>query len=143
MNEIPEAVRTRLSDDCYRRAEPEAVKDVFCRLQVAPPEMMMAFYLAFRGPFFSRKTSYELLDIIEQEENVETATRTCRDEEFSFPSSALVLTNLNANAVLVCDVQTGGVYDVDFEGSDAEFIAGQLSARWKSFEAFLRFYFAQ
>ena len=142
MSEIPEQARARLSEACYRRIDPERVIDAFRKLEVEPPEAMAVFYATFRGPFFSRRTSYELLDAIEQSENVMTVTATCR-EEFSFPPYALVLTNLNANAVLICDARSGAVYDVDFEGGDAAFVNGELPPRWASFEAFLRFYFAE
>ena len=132
---------TNLAAACYRRRSPEVVRDVFRQLGIDAPGLLLPFYLAFQGPFFSKKIGFELLDLIEQDENIQTVTQVCR-EEFGFPREALVLMDLVANAVLVYDTRTDRVFNVDMEGGDIEFIQGRLDAKWNSFEAFLEFYFS-
>jgi len=141
MADLPESVRIRLADECFRRRNPAEVENAFLRLLINPPELVLAFYLNFQGPFGSRRTGFELLDLFEQKENVQTVTLVCR-EEFNFPVEALALTDLNANAILVYNTRLDQVFNVDFEGGDIEFLAGKLKPQWNSFAEFLQYYFS-
>lgn len=140
--EIPASITLRLNDPSYRRTNQDAPA-LEAALKTALPlpcELFCIFYKTYRGPFHSHKTSYELLDLTEDDENVISMTAQCRTS-LAFPQSALVLTSLNGAAVLVYDTISGKVFDVDLEGGDQLFRNDLLTPRWNSFEEFIMFYF--
>ena len=79
--------------------------------------------------------SYELLDIIDEENNIEYYTIIAR-KEHGFPNKYLVLTEMTANAVLVLDSVTDKVYSVNFEGGDELLLNGELKESWPTFYMF-------
>ncbi len=118
----------------------DAVSRAVADLGVVGVGSLQNFYAKYRGPFSSRYTGYELLDPVEQSMSIRSQTEELRST-FSFPTRYIVLSNYLANSVLIYDADTDFVYDMDFEGGDAELLQGTLAPAWPSFDAFLRFYF--
>ncbi|WP_342378364.1 hypothetical protein NVS55_03265 [Myxococcus stipitatus] len=130
-----------LASENYRRTEVAGVDAALSRLEVASEGALPEFYRRFVGPFVSRRTGFELLDLYEEGAmSVEGMTRTLR-ERFGVPKGYLVLTELLGGGVLVWDSSSGAVYGVDFEGGLEDLLAGKLSPTWESFDAFVNFYF--
>lgn len=138
---IPTKIEHKLSDQVWKRSNNSVLGNAFHELGVHPSDPFGEFYTSFQGPFRSSKISYELLDIIDQEESIVGNTRVVR-EKFEFPPRYIVLTSLNGLAVLVYDLKTGGVFNVDFEGGDKLLIEGQLAPRWPSWWEFAVEYFS-
>ncbi len=63
--------------------------------------------------------------------------------KFGWPERYVVLTSFLGGGVMVYDVLTEQVYDVDFEGGDALLKDGGLESRYSSFLEFLRFFFGE
>lgn len=138
---IPMKIEHKLSDQVWKRSNRSVLGNAFHELGVPPSDPFREFYASFQGPFRSGNSSYELLDIIDQEESIIANTRIVR-EEFEFPPRYVVLTSMNGLAALVYDLETGGVFDVDFEGSDKLLVEGQLAPRWPSWWEFAVEYFS-
>ena len=133
---LPESItKSAVSHPAYIRRDVAAVRAALAELDVPVSETFQSFYEAYAGPFGSRHTGFELLDLVEGE-TILSATATCRTE-FGFPKRYLVITDLLGNGVLVYDSDTDAVFNVDFEGSDRDLLAGKLQPEWPSFEAFL------
>ena len=124
----------------YHRANTAAVRDALESLRIPVPAAFRAFYERYQGPFSSRRTGFELLDLCEGTDSVIGLSRVCR-QQHRFLERHLVLTSLLGNAVLVLDAQDDHVYNVDFEGGDEALLAGRLEWAWQSFEDFLLYYF--
>lgn len=58
-----------------------------------------------------------------------------------FPKKYLVLTEMEANEVIVLNSLNDKVYRVDFEGGDEKLLNEDLEEDWESFEEFLVTYF--
>ena len=141
MNILPEIVYRELDDEISSRKDPDKVDIALQQLSVSVPSSFLEFFHIFAGPFGSRKTGFELLDMIRDEDNIVSFTMICR-EEFSFPTNYLVISTYLGNAVLVYDTSTDKVYNVDFEGGDEELLRHELEARWDSFYEFLEYFFS-
>ncbi|QSQ11374.1 hypothetical protein [Myxococcus landrumensis] len=129
-----------LASEAYRRTDVAGVDAALSRLEVAREGALPEFYRRFAGPFVSRRTGFELLDLYEEgARSVEGMTRTLR-ERFGVPKDYLVLTDFLGGGVLVWDSSSGAVFSVDFEGGLEDLLAGRLSPKWESFEAFVSFY---
>jgi hypothetical protein len=98
------------------------------------------FYSQYTGPFWEESVPFELLDIVEDSNNIESYTMISR-EEHDFPKQYLVLSEMSANAVLVLDSITDRVYKVNFEGGDELLKKGELKETWSTFYEFLVNYF--
>lgn len=129
-----------LKEDTYQRNDPDVVDQAINRLNVNAPESFILFYKRFEGPFWEETLGMELLDLVESNDNIESLTCVCR-EEYSFPDNYLVLTEMNANEVIVLDASSDKVFRVDFEGGDEKLKSGKLNPEWNSFEEFLMCYF--
>ncbi|PEZ27560.1 SMI1/KNR4 family protein [Bacillus thuringiensis] len=129
-----------LEEDIYKRADKEQVNEVINRLGVEVSDTFREFYYRFAGPFWEEHVPYELLDIIDEENNIEYYTIIAR-KEHGFPNKYLVLTEMTANAALVLDSVTDQVYSVNFEGGDELLLSGKLKESWSTFYLFLKDYF--
>lgn len=138
---IPNEVAISLRDQKYARPDPDIVVDALHRLGVPPHSLLQAFFRKYEGPFWSEHLGYELLDVSEGVETVESATETCQ-QKFGFPRSAVVLTQLTSGQVAVLNTEIDKVYEVDFEGGDVMLKTGELVPRWGTFRDFLLEYFA-
>lgn len=136
---IPQQVIDCLSEKKYFRQDKDLVDQALNRLMVDHP-LFRSFFETYEGSFWSEHLGYELLDIVDGSETVETSTDTCR-AQFGFPPQFLVLTQLSTGQVVVLNVDNDKVYEVDFEGGEKLLLSGELPPRWMSFEDFLRDYF--
>ncbi len=126
----------------FRRSAIDEVAAGLGRLGVAKDSQLGAFFLRYAGPLASPNSGFELLDLIGEDgqHSVESSTALVRSR-LAWPDRYLVLTGLLAGGVMVYDITTGHVYDVDFEGGDALLKDGLLEPRYPSFVEFLRFFF--
>lgn len=136
---IPDTIERKLSDRVWKRSTQSGLEDAFTELGVPISDPFYEFYSKFFGPFRSKKFRFELLDLIDQEESIIVNTRVVR-EDFGFPSQYVVLTSIAGLSVLIYDIKTGCVFDVDFEGGDKLLIDGNLSSRWQSWWEFTNEY---
>ncbi len=138
---LSEAARGALESGAYRRESAERVEETLLRMGVPMQGDFAEFYRQYAGPFASRRTGFELLELCADGENsIESMTRICR-ERFGLPSRYFVLTELLGGGVLMFDSSSGGVYSVDFEGGLERLVAGELPMQWEGFQQFLNFYF--
>lgn len=140
MHALPNCLEEVLEEDIYKRADKDQVNEVINRLGVEVSNTFREFYYRFAGPFWDEHVPYELLDIIDEENNIEYYTIIAR-KEHGFPNKYLVLTEMTANAVLVLDSVTDKVYSVNFEGGDELLLNGELKESWPTFYMFLKEYF--
>ncbi|MDG5471396.1 SMI1/KNR4 family protein [Jeotgalibacillus sp. ET6] len=140
MSNLPEKLDEILGEKMYKREDRKLVQDAFTRLGVNPSSTFIDFYTQYEGPFWEENQPFELLDVIDEENNVETYTNISR-QEHDFPNKYLVLSEMTANAVLVLDTDTDKVYKVNFEGGDEKLLKGELRESWSSFFEFLKAYF--
>nr|WP_088350101.1 SMI1/KNR4 family protein [Bacillus cereus] len=117
MHALPNRLEEVLEEDIYIREDKGQVNEVINRLGVEVSNTFREFYYQFAGPFWEEHVPYELLDIIDEENNIEYYTIIAR-KEHGFPNKYLVLTEMTANAALVLDSVTDKVYSVNFEGGD-------------------------
>jgi len=135
-----EAFDRVLAGPKYRREDPKIIDDAAASLGVSLPESLLEFYKRFRGPLGSTKIGYQLLDLVADNPSVLSLTAECR-AQFGFPSEWIVISDLNAGALLILDCKSTQVYDVDFEGGVELLKEGRLEPRWTSIENFLTEFF--
>ena len=140
MNALPDELDQALEEDIYKREDKNKVKETLTNLGVEVSDTFREFYYRFAGPFWEEHVPYELLDIIDEENNIEYYTIIAR-KEHGFPNKYLVLTEMTANAALVLDSVTDQVYSVNFEGGDELLLNGELKESWPTFYVFLKEYF--
>lgn len=140
MHALPNCLEEVLEEDIYKREDKDQVNKVINRLGVEVANTFREFYYRFAGPFWEEHVPYELLDIIDEENNIEYYTMIAR-KEHGFPNKYLVLTEMTANAALVLDSVTDKVYSVNFEGGDELLLNGELKESWPTFYMFLKEYF--
>jgi antitoxin component of RelBE/YafQ-DinJ toxin-antitoxin module len=116
------------------------VKDALMRLGVDVSDTFREFYNQYAGPFWEEHVPFELLDLAEEENNIESYTLISR-KEHGFPKQYLVLSEMSSNAVLVLDTVTDKVFIVNFEGGDELLLKGELEETWSTFFEFLKAYF--
>lgn len=138
---IPDAIERKLASAVWLRPTTVGLEDAFSRVGLTEPDPVREFYSRFWGPFRSGKVGYELLDLVEQEDSVVSGTETLRSQ-FGFPDRFLVMSSLLGQSILVYDVITGHVFDMDFDGGDVLLLADKLSPRWKTWWDFAQEYFA-
>ena len=138
---IPEKIERKLSDHMWKRPSQAGLEDAFVELRVQADDPFCEFFRKFRGPFSSTNVAYELLDVTAQDESIVTNTRVVR-QQFGFQERYLVVSSMIGHSVLVYDSETGGVYDVDFEGGDKLLADGKLASRWQSWWKFADEYFS-
>ncbi|NHZ93963.1 SMI1/KNR4 family protein [Massilia sp. CCM 8733] len=136
---IPQQVIGSLYEKKYFRQDKDLVDQALNRLMADHP-LFRSFFETYEGSFWSEHLGYELLDIVDGSETVETSTGVCRNK-FGFPPQFLVLTQLSTGQVVVLNVHTDKVYEVDFEGGEKLLLSGELPPRWTSFDEFLKDYF--
>jgi hypothetical protein len=129
-----------LVKEIYKREDRILVKDTLIRLGVGASDTFREFYNQYAGPFWEEHVPFELLDIAEEENNIESYTLISR-KEHGFPKQYLVLSEMSANAVLVLDTVTDKVYIVNFDGGDELLLKGELEETWSTFFEFLKAYF--
>ena len=140
MNILPERLDEVLGEEIYKREDSNEVKDSLIRLGVDTSDTFQGFYNQYAGPFWGEHVPFELLDIVDEENNIESYTLISR-KEHDFPKQYLVLSEMSANAVLVLDTVTDKVYIVNFEGGDELLLKGELKEAWLTFFDFLEVYF--
>ncbi|MGG3928305.1 SMI1/KNR4 family protein [Metabacillus fastidiosus] len=140
MTNLPDELHTALKEDIYKRENRDDVYSVLARLNVTASPTFVEFYKKYSGSFWGNSVPYELLDLCEDINNIESYTEICR-KEHCFPDIFLVLSELSAGAALVLDSVTDKVYEVDFEGGNESLLNGSLKACWPSFYEFLKDYF--
>ncbi|MFP3666399.1 SMI1/KNR4 family protein [Priestia sp. SIMBA_032] len=140
MKMLPDKLNQALEGEIYIREGKTAVKDALARLEVKVSQTFTEFYNRYAGPFWEEYVPFELLDLVDQENNIEAYTLICR-REYGFPKQYLILSEISANAALVLDALTDSVYIVNFEGGDELLLKGELEATWPTFSDFLKSYF--
>jgi hypothetical protein len=140
MSILPERLDEVLGEEIYKRENINLVQDALIRLGVNALDTFEEFYIQYAGPFWEEHVLFELLDIADEENNIESYTLISR-KEHAFPKQYLVLSEMSANAVLVLDTVTDKVYIVNFEGGDEMLLKGELKETWSSFFDFLKAYF--
>ncbi|HQQ76773.1 MAG TPA: SMI1/KNR4 family protein [Thermoanaerobaculia bacterium] len=140
MTEWRERIHGKLVAPAFQRADDFPAAEASSRLGVPLPEAFTEFFRSYVGPFGSKSSGFELLDICEGHPTIVSSTIECRGR-FGWPERLVVLTDLLGNSVLVLDGATGAVYNVDFEGGERLIVEGRLPPSWNSFEAFLEDFF--
>jgi len=137
---LPEKLDEILREEIYKREYCNLVQDALIRLGLSASDTFQEFYNQYAGPFWEEHVPFELLDIADKENNIESYTLISR-KAHGFPKKYLVLSEMSANAVLVLDTVTDKVYIVNFEGGDELLLKGELKESWSSFFDFLKAYF--
>lgn len=140
MSILPERLKEVLGEKIYKREDSNLAKDALIRLDVNASEAFQEFYIRYEGPFWEEYVPFELLDLTDGENNIESYTYISR-EKLNFPKQYLILSEMSANAVLVIDTITDKVYIVNFEGGDELLLKGHLKENWATFYDFLKAYF--
>ncbi|WP_301107142.1 SMI1/KNR4 family protein [Sporosarcina sp.] len=140
MSILPDKLDEVLGEEIYIREDRNLVKDALIRLDVDASDTFQEFYNQYEGPFWEEFVPFELLDMVDEVNNIESYTLISR-KEHGFPKQYLVLSEMSANAILVLDTVTDNVYIVNFEGGDELLLKGELKASWSSFSEFLKAYF--
>lgn len=140
MTNLPHQLEEILAEETYKRQNKGEVQDVIKRLGVSVSGTFFEFYSNYIGPFWEETIPFELLDIVEDTNTIESYTMISRTEH-GFPKQYLVLSEMSANAVLVLDTNTDRVYKVNFEGGDELLKKGELKETWSTFYDFLVEYF--
>lgn len=140
MLDLPKSLLDELKDPIYKRDDSRVVKVGLDELGLSPSSLFVEFFGTYEGPFWSEKLGYEMLDIISQSPNILEHTALCK-EQYGFPAEYLVLTEFTTGQVVVLNISTDQVYEVDFEGGDELLNNGQLQPRWLSFREYLTDYF--
>lgn len=140
MSILPEKLDQVLGEDIYKREDKSKVNEALNSLEVDVSVTFREFYYYYAGPFWEEFVPFELLDIVDEENNIESYTFISR-EEHGFPKKYLILSEMSANAVLVLDTVTDKVFTVNFEGGDELLLKGELKETWPTFYEFLKAYF--
>ncbi|MFU2014269.1 SMI1/KNR4 family protein [Peribacillus butanolivorans] len=140
MSILPEKLVQVLGEDIYKREDKSKVNEALNSLEVDVSNTFREFYHYYTGPFWEEFVPFELLDIVDEENNIKSYTFISR-KEHDFPKKYLVLSEMSANAVLVLDTVTDKVYTVNFEGGDELLLKGELKETWPTFYEFLKAYF--
>nr|WP_231503976.1 SMI1/KNR4 family protein [Bacillus sp. UNC437CL72CviS29] len=140
VNVLPNKLNQVLEEDIYKRKDKKKVKEALISLGVEVSDVFSGFYDRYAGPFWEEHVPYELLDIVDEENNIQSNTMIARNEH-GFPKKYLVLSEMSANAVLILDSVTDRVYSVHFEGGDELLLSGELKETWSTFYVFLKEYF--
>ena len=137
---IPEVVQQKLSDAVYQRPRESNVEEALAKLGIDPSSEFAEFIETYQGSFGSPKTGFELLDLEEGEESILSSTETVR-KVFGWPNRFIVVSTYLGNGVLVYDIESGSVFNVDFEGGDTLLLEGKLPPEWDTWNDFLAYYF--
>ncbi len=133
-------MKTRLAGPTFQRGDSRRAAQLTKELGIDDASAFANFYRRYEGPFGSSNTGFELLDLFAGTPNIGTATRDCRDE-LGLPEKFLVIADLLGGGVLIYDVESEAVDNVDLDGGERELIEGNLQPAWQSFAAFLEEYF--
>ena len=87
---IPQRIKGSLQEKKYSRGDKNLVSQALGRLG-GGHLLLQAFFEAYEGPFWSEYLGYELLDIADGSQTIETSTVICRNQ-FGFPPQYFVLT---------------------------------------------------
>lgn len=137
---LPDRLNEILGEQIYKRENSNLVQAALIRLGVETSGAFLEFYKNYAGPFWEEYVPFVLLDLIDEENNIESYTMLSR-KEHSLPKQYLVLSEMSANTVIMLDTVTDEVYLVHFEGGDELLIKGELKESWSSFFDFLQAYF--
>ncbi|MRX73698.1 SMI1/KNR4 family protein [Bacillus lacus] len=137
---LPARLDEILREEIYIREDSSLVKASLMKLNVDASSAFKEFYQQYEGPFWEEHVPFELLDIANEKNNIESYTLISR-KEHGFPKQYLILSEMSANAVLILDTVTDKIYIVDFEGGDELLLKGDVEEAWSSFFHFLKAYF--
>lgn len=90
MSLLPDKLDEVLAEEIYKREDSNLVQDALIRLGVDASETFQEFYNQYAGPFWEEYVPFELLDIAEEENNIESYTLITR-KEHGFPKQYLVI----------------------------------------------------
>jgi len=138
---IPSVVEQKLSEGLWRRGRDSNVDVALTSLGINQESDFADFYRQFWGPFHSSHVGHELLDIVEQDESIVSATQTVRNE-FGLADRFIIVSCLTGLSVLVYDKESEMIFDVDFEGGEELLDSGKLDPRWGTWSQFLIAYFS-
>lgn len=81
MSILPEKLVQVLGEYIYKREDKSKVNEALNSLEVAVSDTFREFYYYYAGPFLEEFVSFELLDIVDEENNIQSYT-------FIFPKRA-------------------------------------------------------
>ncbi len=84
MNVLPDNLEQVLEEDIYKREDKNKVKETLTNLGVEVSDTFREFYYRYAGPFWEEHVPYELLDVVDEENNIESYTIIARNEH-GFP----------------------------------------------------------
>jgi len=140
MSNLPYKLNEVIGGEIYKREDKNEITVFLEKLEVKVSDTFKEFYELYEGPFWEEHVHFELLDIVEDLNNIESSTLISRNEH-GFPDKYLVLSSMSANSVLILDSKTDKVYTVNFEGAEELLIKEELEETWPTFFDFLKEYF--
>lgn len=139
---IPSTVERYLAGSTgdIARSDPKTAMRALQDLGVASDTDFGQFYLKYQGSFISPRPVAELLDIEGPSiPAIPDQTEYVRDR-YGIPEQYLALTSDESEGMYLYDKGDGAVYDLDISVLN-DFIKGNVSARWDTFNDFLIWYF--
>lgn len=122
------------------RDDPKTAMRALQDLGVASDTDFGQFYLKYQGGFISPRPVAELLDIEGPSiPAIPDQTEYVRDR-YGIPEQYLALTSDESEGMYLYGNDDGAVYDLDISDLN-DFINGNISARWATFNDFLIWYF--
>ncbi|MEN9866150.1 MAG: hypothetical protein RL748_1740 [Pseudomonadota bacterium] len=140
---IPIVVETYLAKDTgdIFRYDPQRAMSILRQLGVPASSEFGEFYHKYQGGFISPRPVAELLDIDgPATPAIPDQTEYVRDR-YQLPEKFLALTSDESEGMYLYNTDDQAVYDFDL-GQYQDFLAGKVSARWKTFNEFLIWYFS-
>jgi len=134
-------LETVLAGERFRHERPDEVRAALKRLIDGDASLLREYLARYRGPIGSTLTGFQLLDAIEEDPNVVSSTE-CLRNEFGLGRNWVVLSDVVGDAVLMYDVDSDCVFNVDFDGGVDILLEGKLQPIAESLEAFLRHFHA-
>lgn len=74
MSNLPEKLEQILDEVTYKRQNKKVVQESLNRLGVNVSDTFLEFYRRYTGPFWEESVPFELLDIVEEKNNIESYT---------------------------------------------------------------------
>lgn len=137
---LPSNLFIKLADQNCLRESTEDTRAILESLPVSPDSDFVNFFACFNGPVGSDHLGYQILDLVEDNPSVITATKEMR-EQCKLPQHCFVLSDFLAGGMLVYNSDNDSVYDVDVEGGVDLLITQQLQPRWSAFSEFISDFF--
>ncbi|MFT3920943.1 MAG: hypothetical protein QM778_00250 [Myxococcales bacterium] len=133
-------IATKLSAKQFEHEHPHNVDKAINAIVDANADLLKAYLRRFRGPIGSSRTSFQLLDAIEEQPNIVTQTTFLRSE-FQLGQQWVAISDIVGGSLLVLNTEKDKVFNVDFEGGIELLRDGTLPPISNSFEEFLIWFF--